>query len=371
VFGAEPRGNYNRILLSPVLAGEQRPQDIMLHPPAWYAEHSITLHAGDPVVAIDRVRRRVTAASGMQADYDRLLLATGSEPILLPLPGHELPGVTTFRDLDDVDRMLTAAAAGGRAVVIGGGLLGLEAASGLARRGMAVTVVHLVDRLMERQLDAEAAALLRHSLEARGIDVRLCAQTEAILGGEHVTGVRLADGNALPAELVVMAVGIRPSIRLAQAAGLRCARGVLVNDTLQTFDPRVYAVGECVQHRNATYGLVAPLWEQARVCAQHLAQQGHGRYTGSLLATQLKVSGVEVFSAGDFSGGEGVDELVLRDPRRGVYKRLLLRDNRIVGSVLYGDARDGNWYFELMAQGRDVTPLRDRLLFGRAFCEAA
>jgi nitrite reductase (NADH) large subunit len=275
--------------------------------------------------------------------------------------------VITFRDLQDVDSMLEAARAHRRAVVIGGGLLGLEAANGLLRQGMEVTVIHLMDSLMERQLDKPAAALLKASLEQRGLQFLLEANTEAILGIDRVTGVRLKGGREIRADLVVMAVGIRPNIELAQKIGLRCDRGVLVNDTLQTFDPCIYAVGECVQHRNATYGLVNPLWEQASVCASHLAEMGHGRYAGSLTSTKLKVTGIDLYSAGDFIGGEDTEDLVFRDSRRGIYKRLLLRRNRIQGVVLYGDTRDGNWYFELIRKGIDVGAVRDKLLFGPKF----
>jgi len=371
VFGAESWTNYNRILLSPVLAGEKKFEDIILHPPGWYAERGIELHLGDPVVHVDRRRRRVRSSKGVEVEYDRLLLATGSKPFVIPVPGTNLPGVITFRDIQDVDAMLASARDHRRAVVIGGGLLGLEAANGLLRQGMDVTVVHLLDNLMERQLDKAAAALLQGHLAERGLSFRMNAQTDAILGTERVTGVRFKDGTEVPADLVVMAVGIQPNADVARKAGLVCERGVVVDDTLQTYDPRIYAVGECVQHRKSTYGLVAPLWEQARVCATHLAGFGTGRYTGSVTATRLKVTGIEVFSAGRFLGGPDTEDLVFRDPRRGVYKRLVVRDNRIVGAVLYGDARDGNWYFDLMRNRTDIGPIRERLLFGKAFCEAA
>jgi nitrite reductase [NAD(P)H], small subunit len=364
VFGDEAMGNYNRILLSPVLAGEKKVEDIMLHPPEWYVEHGVQLHAGERVVEIDRIHRRVRGAAGTEVSYDRLLLATGSQPVRLPLPGIDLPGVTTFRDLRDVDRMLEAVRRHRHAVVIGGGLLGLEAAAGLARRGMQVTVVHLMPRLMERQLDDASAELLRATLEARGIRVRLAAKTTAILGEASVTGVRLENGEEIAADLVVMAVGIRPNIELAKSAGLHCERGVVVNDTMQTFDPRVYAVGECVQHRGSLFGLVAPIWEQARVAATQLAEQGYGRYVSAPISTQLKVAGIELYSAGEFDGGEGTETLVLRDPGRGIYKRVVLRGDRVVGAVLYGDARDGGWYYELMSERRDIAPLREHLLFG-------
>ncbi|HEV2270125.1 MAG TPA: nitrite reductase small subunit NirD [Steroidobacteraceae bacterium] len=370
VFGAEPHGNYNRILLSPVLAGEQRPEDIILHGPQWYAEHRVTLHTDDPVVEIDRRRRLVRSQKGVEAGYDRLLLATGSSPIILPIPGKSFPGVVTFRDLADVESMLRATRQYRKAAVIGGGLLGLEAANALAKRGMDVTVVHLLPTLMERQLDAPAAALLRASLESRGLRFRMPARTVAVLGGNRATGLEFEDGSQLAADLIVMAAGVRPNIDLASRAGLRCERGVLVDDTLQTFDPSVYAVGECVQHRNTVFGLVAPLWEQARVCAAHLAEVGVRRYRGSLTATQLKVAGIEVYSAGEVSESAGSESLVLRDHRRGIYKRLVVRGNRLQGVVLYGDTSLGAWYFELMASGTDIGRLREQLLFGPEAADA-
>jgi len=371
VFGAEPRVNYNRILLSPVLAGEKQLDDIVLHPRAWYAEHGIALHAGDPVVAIDRRRRTVRARSGLEVGYDRLLLATGSSPFIVPVPGAQLQGVVGFRDLDDVDAMLAAARRGGSAVVIGGGLLGLEAANGLLRQGMDVTVVHLTGSLMNQQLDPQAAQLLRLALEGRGLRILLGAQTEAILGQDKVEAVRFADGLEIAADLVVMAAGVRPNVALAREAGLHCERAIVVDDTLQTFDPRIYAVGECVQHRKATFGLVAPIWDQARVCAAHLAGLGHRRYVQQATATRLKVTGIDLYSAGDIVGLEGSEDLVLRDGRAGVYKRLVLQDGRITGAVLYGDVADGPWYFDLIQRGADVSNIRDRLLFGPALCEAA
>jgi nitrite reductase (NADH) large subunit len=378
VFGAEPHPNYNRILLSPVLAGEKKIDEIIINPLAWYRDKGVTLYCGDPVISIDRKRRIVRSRNGVEAHYDRLLLATGSNPIILPIPGKDLPGVVTFRDLQDVAAMLTATRTHKRAVVIGGGLLGLEAAHGLLKQGMDVTVVHLFDTLMERQLDRAAATLLKESLEKRGISFLMAANTVAITSqpdaahraGVRVGGVQFADGKTLEADLVVMAAGIRPNIELARSAGLRCDRGVLVNDTLQTFDPSIYAVGECVQHRNSTYGLVAPLFDQARVCATHLAESGIGHYSGSLVFTQLKVTGINLFSAGDFVGGTHSEALVLKDPKRGIYKRVVIEDNKILGAVLYGDVKDGPWYFELMTQGRDVGPLRDKLLFGEAFAAA-
>ncbi len=380
VFGAEPHGNYNRILLSPVLSGEKQFDDIITHPRSWYAANDISLHAGDPVVAIDRKRRVVKARSGLEVSYDRLLLATGSRPFMIPVPGHQLPGVIAFRDIHDVDAMLAMARRCSRAVVIGGGLLGLESANALRRQGMEVTVVHVTDSLMERQLDRPAAHLLRSALEQRGIRFLMRAQTAGILGSQCVTGVSFtpgadADPDApaqIDADLVVMAVGIRPNVELAQRAGLHCERAIVVDDTLQSLsDPRIYAVGECVQHRKATYGLVAPLYEQARVCAAHLVGLGHSRYAGSVTSTRLKVTGIDLFSAGEFIGGADTEDLVFRDARRGVYKRLVLRGPRLVGVVLYGEVQDGPWYFELIHKAIDISSMRSRLLFGRAYCQPA
>lgn len=371
VFGAEPHGNYNRILLSPVLAGDKSMDDIMIHTRAWYEKNRITLHAGDPVVHIDRRRRLVRAKSGREVWYDRLLIATGSNPFIIPVPGHKLAGVIGFRDVNDVDTMLAAAKRGGRAVVIGGGLLGLEAANGLQRRGMDVTVVHVTDSLMNMQLDKPASLMLKNALEAKGLRFLLDAHTAEITGDKRVTGVRFKDGSTAPADLVVMAAGVRPNIALAQEAGLHCERAIVVDDTLQTYDPRVYAVGECVQHRSATFGLVAPIWDQAKVAGAHLAQKGHRRYVQTATPTKLKVTGVDLYSVGDFIGGEGTEDLVLRDPRRGVYKRLVLAGSRIAGAVLYGDVQDGPWYFDLIQNRTDISAMRNRLLFGEALCAQA
>lgn len=366
VFGAEPHPNYNRIQLSPVLAGEQTFDDIVLNPRAWYAERGISLYTGKTVVELDRARRLVRADDGSVAPYDRLLLATGSLPVMLPLPGRELAGVIGYRDIRDTETMLAASAGGGRAVVIGGGLLGLEAAYGLKQRGMDVTVVHLADWLLERQLDPAAAQLLQASLEARGLRFLLGRQTAALLDDGHgaVAAAKLADGETLEAKLVVMAVGIRPNIALAAGAGLHCERGVVVSDALQTFDPRIYAVGECVSHRGVCYGLVAPLFEQAKVCANHLAQLGSSRYQGSVMATKLKVTGIDLFSAGDFIGGGDCEEIVLSDPAGGLYKKLVLREDKLIGVCLYGDTADGAWYFKLLREQRAIGDLRERLIFG-------
>jgi len=365
VFGAEPHPNYNRIMLSPVLAGEKAIDDIVLNDLDWYADNGIVLKTGDPVTRIDRVSRKVITEGGEEAAYDRLLIATGSNPVIIPVPGHDKTGVIGFRDISDVDAMLEAAKNYKKAVVIGGGLLGLEAANGLMKSGMDVTVVHLMDTLMERQLDKPAANLLRQSLEERGLTFRTETQTAEIRGNGRVQGVKFADGSEIDADLVVMAVGIRANTSLAQEAGIYCERGIVVNDTMQTYDPRVYAVGECVQHRNTCYGLVAPLFEQAKVAANHLANLGIARYEGSITSTKLKVTGIDLFSAGTFNEEEGDETLVLQDPGAGIYKKLVVRDNRIKGAVMYGDTLDGTWYFQMLREGTDIGAFRRTILLGQ------
>ncbi|MBT9597414.1 MAG: NAD(P)/FAD-dependent oxidoreductase, partial [Vitreoscilla sp.] len=369
VFGAEPHPNYNRILLSPVLAGEQTVDEIILNPLSWYEEHGITLHLGKKVAKVDRVKRLVIAEDGTTAAYDRLLIATGSNPFILPVPGKELDGVIAYRDIADTETMIETAKTHRHAVVIGGGLLGLEAANGLMLRGMQVTVVHIMPWLMERQLDDVSGGLLQKSLEARGLKFLIGAQTQELLGSEsgRVSAVRFKDGIEVPADLVVMAAGIRPNTALAESMGLLCNRGIVVTDTMQTVtDPRIYSVGECAAHRGIAYGLVAPLFEQGKVCATHLAEFGIGRYTGSQTSTKLKVTGIDLFSAGDFMGGEGTEEIVLSDPMGGVYKKLVLKDDKLVGACLYGDTVDGSWYFKLLREGRAVSDIRDRLMFGES-----
>ncbi|HZV54900.1 MAG TPA: nitrite reductase large subunit NirB [Rhodocyclaceae bacterium] len=365
VFGAEPHGNYNRILLSPVLAGEMTLPDIVLNDFDWYRDHGITLHVGKKVTRIDRTRRQVIAEDGTTEDYDRLLLATGSVPFILPVPGSDLPGVIAYRDIADTETMVAAAASHRHAVVIGAGLLGLEAANGLKLRGMEVTIVHLADWIMERQLDRTAADMLQASLEARGLRFLLGKQTEALLEKNgRVGAVRLKDGIEIAADLVVMAAGIRPNTALAESAKLHCHRGIVVNDTMQTYDPRIYAVGECVNHRGTVYGLVAPLFEQAKVCANHLAHFGIARYGGSSVSTKLKVTGIDVFSAGEFMGGTDTEEIVLHDKAGGVYKKLVIDGEKLVGAVLIGDTADGAWYFRLIKDDAPISDLRDRLMFG-------
>ena len=365
VFGAEPYGNYNRILLSPVLAGEKGIDDIMLNDLQWYADNNITLHKGVKVTDVDRSACKVIGDDGTEAEYDRLLIATGSEPFIIPVPGKELPGVISFRDIHDVDMMLEAAKNKKKAVVIGGGLLGLEAANGLMKQGMDVTVIHLMDWLMERQMDPVSGEMLKKSLEEQGMKFKLKASTSEILGKDEVEGIKFADGSELEADIVVMAVGIRPNIELGKKIGLHCERGIVVDDTLQTYDPKIYAIGECVQHRGETYGLVAPLFEMAKVCANHLAEFGIGKYEGSVTSTKLKVTGIDLFSAGDFMGDDTTEDIVVRDASRGIYKKIVIRDDRIIGAVLYGDTIDGAWYFQLMREATNVSDIRDALMFGQ------
>lgn len=377
VFGAEPHPNYNRILLSPVLAGEQTLDEIVLNPLAWYAEHGIRLHLGKKAVDVNRARRVVVSEDGTEEPYDRLLIATGSKPFIPPLPGKDLTGVIAYRDIKGTNEMIATAATHTQAVVVGGGLLGLEAANGLMLRGMSVTVVHIAPWLMDRQLDQTAGKMLQKSLEARGLKFRIGAHTQALIGDAEggnagrVKAVQFGDGTEEAADLVVMAAGIRPNTELAVKIGLYCGPenrgGIVVNDTLQTItDGRIYSVGECVSHRGIAYGLVAPLFEQAKVCATHLGEFGIGRYNGSMTSTKLKVTGIDLFSAGDFMGGEGSEEIILSDPYNAVYKKLVVRDDILVGACLYGDTTDGSWYFDMVRERRNVSDIREHLMFGEA-----
>lgn len=372
VFGAEPYGNYNRILLSPVLCGEKSIDDILINSFEWYQENNIQLFAGADkmVTRIDRNKKIVYAQDGTEAAYDRLLIATGSKPFILPLPGNDLDGVMAFRDIYDVNKMLSYSENKHYAIVVGGGLLGLEAANGLAQRGMHVTVVHHHDVLLNRQLDKEAAQLLQRELESRGIHFKLKSSTEAILdnGQGHVGSVKFTDGSVQDCDLFVMAVGVRPNKDLAQASGIYCEQGIIVSDTLQTFDPSIYAVGECIQHRGQTFGLVAPLFDQAKVCANHLSGHGVAEYKTLPTATKLKVSGIQLFSVGNFIGEEYCQYLTFRDPEAKQYKKLVLQNNCIIGVVLYGDTSQGPWFHALMEQQIDISLCRDTLIFGEHYC---
>src|SRR3954468_441187 len=372
VFGAEPHVNYNRIMLSSVLAGDKSVDEIVINSREWYAENGITLVTGDAVTRIDRGDKTVTAASGLTVGYDRLLIATGSRPLAPPIPGLGLPGVCAFRDIADVEKMLTSARTHKRAVVIGGGLLGLEAAWGLKQRGMSVALVHLMPTLMERQLDAAAGQMLQRDLDRRGIAFFTDGQTEELTGTDRVEGVQLADGRFVPADLVVLAIGIRPNIDLAKQAQLEVNRGIVVTDDMRTSDPAIFSAGECVEHRGNVFGLVAPIWDQAKACAAQLAGDAQALFASKALATSLKITGVDVFSAGALmAADEGDDEITLRDDSKGLYKKIVLRDGKLVGAVLYGDVADGHWYLQLMRDKQDVSALRERLVFGRAFAEAA
>ena len=371
VIGEEPRLAYNRVLLSALLADEVGFDDIELRPARWWRDRGVTLRYGVRATAVDAAARNVTLAGGTRLSFSKLVFATGSQPIKPDIPGMDLPGVLTFRDVDDVNAIAASKAAGTRVVVIGGGLLGLEAAYGLAKAGARVTLLHLMDRLMERQLDHRAALMLRRAVEARGIAVRLQAQTARIAGNGRVEAVELHDGTTIAADAVVVAVGIRANTALARTAGLEVGRGIVVDDYLETTAAGVHAIGECAEHRGCCYGLVEPAYEQAQLLARRLAGE-RASYPGSVLATNLKVSGVNLFSAGDFLGHTAAaEEIVLSDPAAGVYKKLVIAHDRLVGAVLFGDTADGLWYLDLIRTGSPVARLRDDLVFGRALATRA
>jgi nitrite reductase (NADH) large subunit len=369
VIGEEPCLAYNRVLLSSVLAKESRLDDISLKTAAWWRDRGITLRYGCAAQSVDLQARTVGLADGTSLSFSKLVFATGSRPIRLALPGSTLSGIIAFRDTADVAAMGAMARPGTRIAVIGGGLLGLEAAYGLRKSGAHVTLVHLMDRLMERQLDARAAAMLKRAVEALGIVVLTSAESARIEGEDHVEALVLTDGRTIPADIVVFAVGISPNVALARDAGLETARGILVDDGLETSVPGIYAIGECIEHRGRCYGLVEPAHEQARVLAQRLSDED-ACYEGSVLATNLKVSGVNVFSAGDFLGSPGTEDIIFSDPGFGTYKKLVLRDGRLIGAVLYGDTADGLWYLDLIRKNTPVDSFRGDLIFGRAFATA-
>lgn len=370
VIGEEPRLAYNRVLLSSVLAGETASHDIELRPASWWRDRGVTLKYGCAVAEIDVGRRELKIAGDESIAFSKLVLATGSTPLRLNVPGADLAGVHTFRDSRDVDLLLTLAAQKKRVVVIGGGLLGLEAAYGLAKAGAPVTLVHLMDRLMERQLDAPAAALLKSLVERKGIEVLLNASTARLHGERRVEGIELTDGRRIEADAVIFAAGIRPNIALAKDAGISVNRGIVVDDHLQTSAPDIFALGECAEHRGICYGLVEPAYEQARVLARHLAG-GAASYHGSVVATNLKVSGVSVFSAGDFMGADGSEAIVLKDIRHGTYKKLVISDGRLTGAVLVGDVADALWYLELIRDRKPVAGIRADMMFGRSLALAS
>ena len=368
VIGEEPQLAYNRILLSSVLAGDVPASETLLKPASWWRDRGVTLRYGAAATAVDLAARNVTLADGKALSFAKLVFATGSRAIRLPIAGAELPGVRTFRDLGDVASISEAACRGTRVVVIGGGLLGLEAAYGLAKAGAKVTLIHLMDRLMERQLDARAASMLKSAVEAKGIEVLLEAATTRLVGDDRVEAVELKDGRSIAADMVVVAVGIKPNAEIAAASGLAVNRGIVVDDHLSTNESDVFAIGECAEHRGVCYGLVEPANEQAHVLAARLAGRDV-RYAGSVNATNLKVSGVHVFSAGDFLGAARTESIILADPGLGTYKKLVVSGGHMVGAVLYGDTADALWYLELIRTGAEIEAFREDLIFGRALVE--
>lgn len=377
VFGDEPYGNYNRIMLSPLLAGDKTLEEIMIHDRQWYQQQGFQLNTGpqNRIVSIDRGRQLIITESGHQIRYDRLVIATGSKPFILPIPGNELEGVISFRDIADVEHMINATQSYRHATVIGAGLLGLEAAMGLKTRGMDVTVVHSNATPLNRQLDAEAGALLQQQLSDQGINFLMNARTSKISsdgsnGNNHVTAVEFSDGRKLATDIVVMAIGIRPNIELAKQAKLYCQEGIVVSDTLQSYDPKIYALGECIQHRGETFGLVAPLYDQAKVLANHLSEHGVAQYQTLPTATKLKVTGIHVFSVGDFLTSDDSETLIYRDSEQAIYKKLVIKNNKLIGAVLYGDTLEGPFYNELIQSHKEISHIRNYLMFGRALCES-
>ena len=375
VFGAEPYGNYNRIMLTPVLYGAKSIDEIMIHDLNWYRENNITLHHGADkiVVDVDRKERVVIAKDGTREDYDRLLISTGSNPFMIPIPGNDVEGVMGFRDIADVEAMIEKSKTKQHAIVLGGGLLGLEAANGLMQRGMDVTIVDLAERLLNLQLDSTAASLLKIELENKGLSFRLGITIKEILSEDgHISRVVFADGSELPADLLIMAAGVRPNIKLAKKIGLFCEKGIVVHDTMQTYDPRIYSVGECIQHRGNLFGLVAPVYEQAKVCANHLAKHGVADYMAISSATMLKVTGIDLFSVGGFLGDETSEDIIFIDHALNIYKKLVIKNDLIIGVLMYGDTTDSAWYLNLLKDGVKISSIREHLIFGQtAFPQAA
>ena len=371
VFGSEPYGNYNRIMLSSVLSGEKSIEDIFINNRQWYRDNGITLHAGKDktVVRIDRKNRQIYAEDGTVVSYDRLLIATGSKAVIASILGNNLDGVISFRDIFDVNKMLAYSKSHNKAVVLGGGLLGLEAANGLALRGMEVTVAHNNEVLLNRQMDQQAGKLLQKELEQKGIRFKMAAKPRQLIGNEnnHIKAVLFEDGSELACDLFIMAIGVRPNIKLAQETGLYCEKGLVVNNTMQSYDPRIYAVGECIQHRGDTFGLVAPLFEQAKVCANHLSAHGAAEYITLPTAIKLKVTGINLFSVGDFMGDESCESIHFSDTALGIYKKLVIKANKLIGVVLYGDTVDSSWYQELLEKEESIADIRDVLIFGKNY----
>ncbi|CAM4222974.1 nitrite reductase large subunit NirB [Paenibacillus alkaliterrae] len=364
IFGSEPHPNYNRILLSSVLAGDADMNDIVINSWDWYRENNIVLHTGHTVNAIDTVRKVVSTDSGIHASYDELIVATGSLPFMLPLPGANKKGVIAFRDIKDCETMMETAKKYKKAVVIGGGLLGLEAARGLLNLNMEVSVVHNHKILMNRQLDETAGIMLQKELQQQGMKFLFGKNTEKILGKDRVTGVRFTDGSEESADLVVMAVGIKPNVAMAKKSGIEINRGIMINDFMETNIPGVYSVGECAEHRGIAYGLVAPLYEQGAVLAKRLAGLETDGYHGSIVSTKLKVSGVDVFSAGEFWDAHDTRAVRVQDEFGGVYKKVVIREGKVIGAVLFGDISDGSRLFAMIRSGEDVTGKEKEVLLG-------
>ncbi|SIS68280.1 NAD(P)/FAD-dependent oxidoreductase [Neptunomonas antarctica] len=373
VFGEERHPNYNRIMLSPLLAGDVSKDDIVLNSHEWYAKHNITLFAGERIIDIDRTQKCLHSDTGTELNYDHLVFATGSRPAKIQASGQQLSNIFDFRTLEDVDAILDSAQSATHAVVIGGGLLGLEAAYGLAVNGMKTTVIHRSGHLLNRQLDAPSAEMLRLSLKERGIDTLLNTEVAAFHGDSAVTSMTLKKGGTLldeklHAELVIIATGITPNTRLAQSAGLAVNRGIVVDDNLVTSDVHISALGECIEHRGETFGLVAPIWDQARILADRLVFGVESAYATTATPTKLKISGIDLFSAGEVDGNADDRTLVLQDKARRAYRKLIIRNHIIVGIVLFGDVQDGNWYFELLEQQAPIKHLLPCLLFGQSYC---
>ena len=368
IFGAEPYGNYNRIMLTPVLYGAKNIDDIMIHDLNWYKENQVTLHcgAGKNVIDVDREQRVVISEDGIRVKYDRLLIATGSSPFMVPIPGYKTEGVMGFRDIADVEAMIEKAKTKQHAVILGGGLLGLEAASGLMKRGMDVTVVNRGEYLLSQQLDEVAANILKVELEQTGLSFRMGVTIKEIISTkDHISRVIFSENSELPADILIMATGVRPNKQLAEKIGLHCEKGIVVNSFMQTFDPRIYSVGECVQHRGELFGLVAPVYEQAKVCANHLAGHGVAGFKTLIAATILKVTDINLFSMGNFRGDDTTESITLQDFALNIYRKIVVRDNKIVGVVLYGDTTDSGWYMELFKKESDISEFREQLIFGK------
>ena len=368
VFGSEPYGNYNRIMLTPVLFGAKSIAEILLHDFDWYKERDIILYCGSnkTIVDVDREQQQVIAKDGTKAKYDILLIATGSLPLMLDIPGIDAQGVMEFRNIADVQVMIEKAETKQHAVILGAGLLGLEAANGLLQRGMQVTVIHRANQVLNRQLDQQAAFFLQRELECKGINFRFEVTVEEIhITNQHISQVRLSDGSLLPADLLVMTTGIQPNIGLSKHIGLHCERGIVVNDYLQTSDARIYAVGECIQHRGEVFGLVSPIYEQAKVCARQLADESGAVYQSTPSAIKLKVTGIDMFSIGNFHGDADCQELVLIDHAQGVYRKIVLKNDLIIGMIMYGDTTDSAWYLGLVKNKINIADIRDRLIFNQ------